>query len=36
MQSTQQSNTKSKGAIIPVHKASKQALFAADHDHSWS
>ena len=33
---TQQSNTKGTRAIIPVHKASKQAFVAADHNHYWS
>ena len=33
---TQQSNTKGTRTIIPVHKTSKQALVAADHDHSWT
>jgi hypothetical protein len=36
MKSTQQSNATNKGAIILVHETSKQALFAADHDHYWS
>jgi hypothetical protein len=35
-QQTQQSSATNKGAIILVHETSKQARFAADHDHSWS